>query len=233
VSALAGALDAGIAARLDQARQAVGAGTAPRFDLAGLTSVDADGCRVLLDCLQQLRRGGKSVLLSGQAQLISLLAAQARAEDRTVDQAFWLLLLELYQMTGMQDAYEEAALSFAITYELSPPAWEPARAVAAKPALAAPQAQAEPALRLSGEITGANEETLKSIVDYAAESGLVLIDFSAVPRVDFVSAGQLLNTFSKLHQSGKAVKIRGANELIVALFGVMGVQAVTGIEQKR
>jgi hypothetical protein len=51
--------------------------------------------------------------------------------------------------------------------------------------------------------------------------------------VDFVSAGQLLNTFSKLHQSGKAVKIRGANELIVALFGVMGVQAVTGIEQKR
>ena len=91
----------------------------------------------------------------------------------------------------------------------------------------------EQALRLTGEIIGAEANTLKAILAYAADTNPVLIDFSDVPRVDFVSAGQLLNTCSKLHQSGKTVKIRGANELIVALFGVMGVQAVTGIEQRR
>jgi len=233
ITSLAGALDAGVAARLEHARQAAGTGQALRFDLAGLSAVDAAGGRLLLECLQPLRRAGKTASVSGEGRLIALLAAAAPSGDRAVDQVFWLLLLELLQMTGMHDAYEEAALNFAITYELSPPAWEPARAAAPGPAPVALQAQADKALRLSGEITGANENTLKAIVDYAAESSLVLIDFSAVPRVDFVSAGQLLNTFSKLHQSGKAVKLRGANELIVALFGVMGVQAVTGIEQKR
>ena len=87
-------------------------------------------------------------------------------------------------------------------------------------------------MRLAGDITGADCGTLKAVVEYAAGFNPVVIDFSAVARVDFANAGQLLNTFSKLHQAGKAVKIRGANELILALFGVMGVQAVTGIEQK-
>jgi ABC-type transporter Mla MlaB component len=235
----AGALDAGIAAGLEQAGHAALAGHALQIELAGLTSVDAQGCRLLLECLQQRRRAGKALSLSGEARLIALLTAKAAPGERAVDQAFWLLLLETYQMSGMHDAYEEAALNFAITYELSPPAWEPARGgglraaePAAKSNTAAP-AQTEHVLRLAGDIIGADDQTLKTIVDFAAESGLVIIDFSAVPRVDFVSAGQLLNTFSKLHQSGKAVKIRGANELIVALFGVMGVQAVTGIEQKR
>jgi anti-anti-sigma regulatory factor len=231
-----GALDAGIGSRLDQARHAAGDSQSLRFDFSGLASVDAAACRLLHESLLQMRRAGNTVLLSGEAQLIALLAAEARAGDRSIDQAFWLLLLDIYQMGGQHDAYEEVALNFAITYELSPPAWEPARVAtvrAAEAAVTAAAAQSEQVLRLSGDITGADERTLKAIVEHAAESSLVLIDFSAVPRVDFVSAGQLLNTFSKLHQSGKVVKIRGANELIVALFAVMGVQAVTGIEQKR
>jgi anti-anti-sigma regulatory factor len=227
------ALDAGAAVRIEQVNQIAAVVQSLSFDLSKLAAIDATGCGLLLQCLQKLRRAGKSVAFSGEASLLGLLGANAQSGDKTVDQAFWLLLLEVYQTLGRQDAYEEAALNFAITYELSPPAWE-APPPASRQAAAAPRTpQAEQMLRLSGEITGADEVTLKTILDYAADSNLVLIDFSAVSRVDFVSAGQLLNTFSKLHQAGKSVKIRGANELILALFGVMGVQAVTGIEQKR
>ncbi len=231
-------LDACIAVQIDQAHQIAVKSPALRFDLSKLVSVDATGCRLLLQCLQQLKRGGKSAVLSGEAKIIALLVAQAGVGDKAADQAFWLLLLEVYQILGLHDAYEEAALNFAITYELSPPAWEsaalappPCGAVrSAGPSQAVP---AEQVMRLAGDITGADCGTLKAVVDYAAGCNPVVIDFSAVARVDFANAGQLLNTFSKLHQAGKAVKIRGANELIVALFGVMGVQAVTGIEQKR
>ena len=206
-----------------------------RLDLDKLAAVDATGCRILLQCLQQLRRGGTSVALSGEGRFIALLAAQATLGDGSTDQAVWLLLLEVYQMLGRQDAYEEAALNFAITYELSPPAWEPAAVVpqtVQSPAGASPAPLSEQVMCLTGEITGTDCGTLKAVVDYAAGCNPVVIDFSAVARVDFANAGQLLNTFSKLHQAGKAVKIRGANELILALFGVMGVQAVTGIETK-
>jgi len=230
------ALDAATVTQVEQARQTAGKSPALRFDLVRLAAVDAAGCRLLLQCLQQLRRDGKAVVLSGEAQLIGLLGIRARLEDKSVDPSYWLLLLEVYQTLGMQDAYEDAALNFAITYELSPPAWEsaPVTAVKALSAAGAPQVVlTEQALRLTGEIIGAEANTLKAILAYAADTNPVLIDFSDVPRVDFVSAGQLLNTCSKLHQSGKTVKIRGANELIVALFGVMGVQAVTGIEQRR
>lgn len=231
-------LDARITVQIDQARQISGKSPALRFDLSKLVSVDATGCRLLLQCLQQLKRDAKSVVLSGEAKIIALLVAQAGVGDKAADQAFWLLLLEVYQMLGLHDAYEEAALNFAITYELSPPAWEqaalaPAPRGAVQFSGAAQAVTAEQVMRLTGDITGADSGTLKAIVDYAADLNPVVIDFSAVPRVDFVNAGQLLNTFSKLHKAGKTVKIRGANELIVALFGVMGVQAVTGIEQKR
>ena len=228
-------LDARITAQIDQMRQIAGKSPAVRLDLDKLAAVDATGCRILLQCLQQLRRGGTSVAFSGEGRFVALLAAQATAGDLSTDQAVWLLLLEVYQMLGLQDAYEEAALNFAITYELSPPAWEPAAVVPQtlqSPAGASPAPLSEQVMRLTGEITGADCGTLKAVVDYAAGCNPVVIDFSAVARVDFANAGQLLNTFSKLHQAGKAVKIRGANELILALFGVMGVQAVTGIEQK-
>ncbi len=229
-------LDARIAVQIDQARKIAAKSPALRFELSKLASVDATGCRLLLQCLHQLKRDGKSVVLTGEAKIIALLVAQAAAGDKAADQAFWLLLLEVYQMLGLHDAYEEAALNFAITYELSPPAWEQAAPVPATRESARAVHQAVPVeqvMRLTGDITGGDGGTLKAIVDYAAGINPVVIDFSAVPRVDFVNAGQLLNTFSKLHKAGKTVKIRGANELIVALFGVMGVQAVTGIEPKR
>ena len=228
-------LDARITTQIDQMRQIAGKSPAVRLDLAKLAAVDATGCRILLQCLQQLRRGGTSVALSAEGRFIALLAAQATLGDGSTDQAVWLLSLEVYQMLGLQDAYEEAALNFAITYELSPPAWEPAAVVPQtlqSPAGASPAPLSEQLMCLSGEITGTDCGTLKAVVDYAAGCNPVVIDFSAVARVDFANAGQLLNTFSKLHQAGKAVKIRGANELILALFGVMGVQAVTGIETK-
>ena len=36
----------------------------------------------------------------------------------------------------------------------------------------------------------------------------------------------MLNVFSKLHRGGTTIQIRGANELILALFGVMGIAKV-------
>ena len=98
-------LDARITAQIDQMRQIAGKSPAVRLELAKLASVDATGCRILLQCLQQLRRGGTSVVFSGEERFIALLATQATAGDVSTDQALWLLLLEAYQMLGLPDAF--------------------------------------------------------------------------------------------------------------------------------
>ena len=48
----------------------------------------------------------------------------AKAGEKSVDVAVWLLLLDLYQMLGLQNEFEEAAVDYAVTYEVSPPSWE-------------------------------------------------------------------------------------------------------------
>jgi anti-anti-sigma regulatory factor len=201
-----------------------------RLDFAKLQSVDAEGCRLLLDALQQFKRAGKELIFSGEAQLIKLLAQVAKLEDKSVDQAIWLLLIEIYQMLGLQDQFEEAALNYAITFEVSPPSWETKKKLGAKPAQAAASAaEGGAVLRLSGEITGTREDALKAIIEYAGKNNPALIDFTAVRRIDFVSAGQLLNALGKLRGAGKTVQIQGASEMIVALFSAMGIDAVATI----
>ncbi len=39
-----------------------------------------------------------------------------------------------------------------------------------------------------------------------------------------MNAGQLLNALSRIEHGGKSIEIRGANEMIAALLGMMGVR---------
>jgi anti-anti-sigma regulatory factor len=58
---------------------------------------------------------------------------------------------------------------------------------------------------------------------------MLIIDMSNARRVDFVSAGVMLNAMSKLRRAGTTIQIRGPNEMIIALFQVMGLQSVASV----
>jgi anti-anti-sigma regulatory factor len=84
-------------------------------------------------------------------------------------------------------------------------------------------------LVLSGEITSADTTLAKRLQDWAAVYKMLVIDMSRVPRVDFVSAGLMLNVLSKLKQAGTTIQIRSANELVHALFRVMRMDKIARI----
>src|SRR5260221_451541 len=52
---------------------------------------------------------------------------------------------------------------------------------------------------------------------------------SPARRVDIVTAGLMLKVLSALQERGTTVQIRGANELIRALFGLTGLDKVARI----
>ena len=90
--------------------------------------------------------------------------------------------------------------------------------------------EGDEAYRLSGELKNARFNDLK---DFAESRDPVVLDFTAVVRIDFVSAGALVNMLTPCKSAGKAVIIRNTNRLVFELLAVVGVNAVARIEPAR
>ena len=100
-------------------------------------------------------------------QALSALSRSLREGDlgNSAPQA-WLMLLDLYQHLGMRAEFEEAAVDYAVTFEISPPSWEPQPgAEAGGSAVLRPVEAADQALILSGELSGASETLAKELQD--------------------------------------------------------------------
>jgi anti-anti-sigma regulatory factor len=210
-----------------------------RLDFSKLQGVEAEGAKLLLGTLKRLRTAKKEVVLSGEAQLVKALRERAQAGDASVDQAVWLLLLDIYQQLGQMNEFEEAAVDYAVTYEVSPPSYDPnavkkrlstgtTQAMETLPA-AAESGEDDGAFRIAGEVAGQHDALFTELVAYATAANPVLIDMKGTRRVDFVNAGRLLNALEKLKAEGKPIVIRGVGEMIVALFAVMGISKVARI----
>ena len=223
---LAGALSGASAGAIEQLRKLAEKQGRARLDLARVSAADGEGARLLHAALFDLRKAGKDVYFTGHAQLLAVLAAQAPSGERNADPALWLLALEVCQQIGEQQRYEDLALEYAITYEVSPPAWE--NGPAAKPMPGdldvGAGGAADGAFVIEGDVAGSSEKMLAELDHYAASANPVVIDMRRARRVDFVNAGQLLNALSRIEHGGKSIEIRGANEMIAALLGMMGVR---------
>jgi ABC-type transporter Mla MlaB component len=97
-----------------------------RLDLSRIADADDQGCALLLDALGTCRRCTRVCPLAGAAHFAEVLAARVQPGERA-NEHIWLLLLEMYQRLGREAEFEEAALNYAITFELSPPSWDAAR----------------------------------------------------------------------------------------------------------
>lgn len=228
--ALTGVLSDRSASQFEQLR-AIGEGQhAIRIDVAKLEGIDQAGCARLLEALEVLKSAGNEIGLTGEAQLLRLLDAHCRMGNTATDHVFWSLLFAILRRAGLKERFEEAAVNYAVTYEVSPPSWEIRTAAKPTPGGDTKETESAPAaFRLSGDVTGADEALPKRLCDWVVTNSPLVIDMSAVRRVDFASAGQLLNVFTKLHQAGVTVQIRGANALVAALFGVLGIDQVARI----
>lgn len=226
----AGGLTGDNDAGFDAAMQALEKSPRLRLDLSRVATIDAAGCNRLLALLQKARKAKREVELLGRDSLGALLEPRVET-GRAESPDCWLLLLELHQLQGRQDAFEELAVDFAVTFEVSPPSWEAQRVAAAEASPAADVAPASDAAvpesyPLQGEIKAARFSDLPAFAD---AHDLVVVDCAAVTRIDFVSAGLLLNVLTTVRRSGKQIVFRHPNQLVAELFGVVGLKAVAEI----
>jgi len=226
--ALSGMLTGASAPELEKLRNTPG--RTVRIECDRLLGLDGPGCRLLREALLSVHDAGKEVMLSGESRLLAFLERFCQAGKIETDAAAWALLFDVYRTLDLKDRFEEAAVNYAVTFEVSPPSWESQPGAQAKgSAVLQPVEAADQALILSGELSGAGETLAKELQDWAGANKMLIIDMSQATRVDLVTAGLMLNVLSKLQETGTTIQIRGANELIRALFGVTGLSKVARI----
>jgi ABC-type transporter Mla MlaB component len=232
--ALAGKLGVSHAPQIDGIRRAI-AKQLPkvRLDLSRITDIDDAGANLLVEALAAARRARLALEIEHAEKLLQLLDAAVR-RGREGGQGPWQLSLELLQWQGDHAAFDERAIEFAVTFELSPPSWEPSL-VTIKPDNGSaagrdglPEADmfpgyAEDALRWSGVMVGPTSPQLAGLPEFAHGRSLVPIDLSGIERIDFVCAGAMLNAITAVEMQRKSVQIIGASPIIRVLLLLIGI----------
>jgi len=226
---LTGDNDAAFAA-LDQA---VDKNPKLRVELGKVAQIDDLGAERLLGVLAKARKDKHEIELAGRDTLAQLIESRIET-GRREESGCWLLLLELYQLMGRQDAFEEMAINYAVTFEMSPPSWEPKRVAAAEPkpvlALAGDAPDEDDGVRAYAPKGDLKAERFSDLQGFVEKLDPVVLDFSAVIRIDFISAGTLVNLLTGIKRKGKRILIRHPNHLVAELLGVVGLRAVADIE---
>ena len=246
VVALPDRLDDAVGARLDLIERGVDRRRETIIDCSPLKSVDAFGAARLLALFERVARSaGRNALVVRGAQRLFDAARAAVAPGRRDDsEACWMLALYALRLLGDERAFEDLGIEFCVTYEVSPPSWEPLPTnvrvdMAARSAESAEKRQAsgprpEPnAFVLSGEITGRAVAEIRALKAFSAGRADVVIDCRGLRRVEFVAIGELLNEVVNLRSAGKQVLFAEPNRLVLALMLVMGLQELAEIRKRR
>jgi anti-anti-sigma regulatory factor len=184
---------------LDQLDKLLQEKPAVLIDFSKLVGCDDTVALFLAEHLGSARRAGKMLTL------FSVDAFLTRLDERlpigsAEHEAPWLLLLELLQQSDDQARFEERAVDYAVTFERSPPSWED-KPKSKLPANTVPAAwlMDEPYF-LSGDLKNQRFEDLLPLLETTAQP---VIDFSGVSRMDFYSAGQLVNRLAPFKAANK------------------------------
>lgn len=189
-----------------------------RVDCSRLLGCDDEIAGRLAELLMSARRQGAVIVLEQIEGIIPRLHSRLTVGEAQNTRT-WLLVLELLQRYGTQDEFELCAIDFAVTFERSPPSWETVP-LPKLPAGTKPAQSADKAHYLSGEIKNNRFDDLAAVLNIEDH---VILDFSAVRRLDFVSAGQLVNRLAPVKDSGREVVIRSPNHLVAELMAVVGL----------
>ncbi len=228
------------------------------LDFNAMTAAATDCAQALADALKALNAApGCAIEVSGLDHLLEACASNAPAMQREADPAWWGVRLEALRLASAQEAFESVALDYCVTYEISPPSWEPSRArVRLVNAADAPAGAGGPSLlpghgsrvptrfsntetdgvavaRLDGEIRGGSEDFLHPLDEVASGHSTVLVDLGGLRRLDFASAGIVLNWVMAQSSAGRSVRFEGTHRLIAELFAILGISSVAQVELRK
>jgi anti-anti-sigma regulatory factor len=254
IIALPADVDANVVKALELLKTMAAQHSALAIDASQVRSVDLVGAELLLRVVNAFKRSSHELSILGCEQLQVPLRSAVEPGRRDASDAAWMLLLEVLRLLDKQHDFEETGIQYCITFEVSPPSWEPpppnlktgpapARTAAPAPApVAAPAAMpaaavvASPALGpldWRGVVDGEGEPQFGRMVAEARSSKHLLIECRYLQRMGFSAASALLTHVMKLQSGGVRIEFRNVNPLVAALLTLLGVSAVATVQPRR
>jgi ABC-type transporter Mla MlaB component len=236
---LPAAIDAGILGHLEKLRALTATHAEVQLDVSDAAQIDIGGASMLLRVIGAFKRSDRELTLAGADVLAGVLARSVESGRRDPADALWMLLLELQRMLGRNEEFEETAIQYCITFEVSPPSWEPApgnlKVAPATASCAAATAEAVPAgapLELRGALAGDGEPQLGRLVAAARGQQQVVIDCQQLRLLSFGAGSGLLGAVRRIRQGGCAVELRNVSAIVAALLNLLGVAALARLHQR-
>ena len=218
------------------------------MDWTGVEYVSADGAAQLAQLMKQWSGETIEMAWIGNDHLHAILGDSAPTGARDADPAYWMLRLEMLRLTNRPDQFDEVAIDYCVTYEMSPPSWEAAtckvklkddgittqsvslsRISEITTSFVESQIMNEPAmvqvaaLELSGQLVGDISDTLTQLDGQLGASVMLDIDCENLLRVDFIAAGDLLNWVLNRRAENRQVVFIKPHRLVALFFGAMGI----------
>ncbi|MBS0444720.1 MAG: hypothetical protein JSR59_02110 [Proteobacteria bacterium] len=218
------------------------------FDWSALKGIDPEACAKLSELFRSwIPQDLDMRWLSGQ-RLFHVLTDAAPTGVKDADPAYWQLRMDALRMTNRPDQFDETAIDYCVTYEVSPPSWEPARCAVrvsgsghhtSSPPLSVvsdvstsfvesrlseqPSTLQLGSVELSGQLVGDIGLTLKKLDGELGSASVVNVSCAKLIRVDFIAAGDLLNWVLARRSENRAVNFLDAHRLVALFFGAMGI----------
>ena len=227
------------------------------LDWSPLQRVDTHGAVRLRALMRQWATQTLDMRWLGAERLLGLLQDAAPVGVRDADPALWLLRMEALRLVNRPDQFDDAAIDYCVTYEVSPPSWEPTRCVARMGA-AAPLStrsaalsavgdavttlqdiqdgagtQAVTTLELMGQLSGDIGPLLGSLNAKLGGARLVRISCALLIRADFVAASDLLNWVVSKRNEARQISFTDVHRLVGLMFSAMGLNEQASVQLRQ
>jgi ABC-type transporter Mla MlaB component len=217
------------------------------LDFSALERIEPQACTRLSEVLRHWMGQAVDMRWIGGEKLFTVLADAAPTGVRDADPAYWALRLDALRAANRPDQFDEVAIDYCVTYEVSPPSWERPRCTVRisgaglstqSPPLSvvgdvstyieptvpgATSVHAVASVELAGQLIGDIHGTLERLERQVLSAPHVNVSCARLIRVDFVAAGDLLNWVLKQRGEGRSVAFVDAHRLLALFFGAMGI----------
>jgi hypothetical protein len=217
------------------------------LDWSPLAAIDPDACNQLGLLMRHWSTQKLDMRWIGCEQLLAMLGEAAPTGVRDADPAHWLLRLEALRLVNRPDQFDEVAIDYCVTYEVSPPSWEKSlcsvkladasgvtlssRSMVTDVSTGFAESQVveetggirTAGVELSGQLVGDIGKVLAQLESRLGDAGVVSINCQRLIRMDFVAAGDLLNWVLQRRTEQRLVHFEDAHRLVGLFFNAMGI----------
>ena len=232
------------------------------LDWGPLKAIEPEARGPLTDLLREWSKLNTEMRWLAGNHFIEVAREACPVGERDTDTGWWMLCLEVLRAANRPDQFDEAAIDYCVTYEVSPPSSEAprcrvrmtsgglttlspsstqvSRSSDSMPAFlesttmegAADEGPQVVHLELMGQLVGDLTEQLKKLSAEIGSATQVQIACPRLIRLDFIAAGDVLNWVLHQRSDNRTVVFTEAHRLVAMFFGAMGINEHARIKVK-